>query len=149
MMLFHIRLANGDEIITQTKPSRDGNKYVLVSPLEVQNIVDKDSGCTAIVLYDYVPFGTMTSKIELNKNHIMTMSKVEGQMVEYYRASLEFSTLYGDIEKEQKIKVATDHLNKYIQERNEELTGTDEDEGLLLDDDEIMEALTSSNTTFH
>ena len=153
MNLFHIKLTNGDEIITQTQPSRDDKKYFLLNPLELQDVIDKDTGITAIILQDYVPFNNSKAAIELNKAQVISVCKVDGEMIEYYKASLEFVLLFSAREAGSKIKHATTHLNKYIKEQvQQSLNSSDDPFDQLFEEDldeETLDSLTSSNTTFH
>ena len=155
MNLFHIKLTNGDEIISQTQPSRDNEKYVLLNPLELQDVIDKDTGVTAVILQDYAPFTISKSSIELNKAQVISLSKVEGEMIEYYKASLEFVMLFAAREANEKIKHATTHLNKYINQQVRQSISTDSTMDMMEEifeedlDDDTLDSLTSSNTTFH
>jgi len=159
MKLFHIRLINGDEIISESEASSDQDRYLLVNPLEINNVVDGDTGITAIILQEYSPFNIMGVKIEINKAHVMSLSKVEGEMINYYKASLEFAVLFGNNEKESKIKAATDHLTNYMQcqlkqdSSPEEIEDPFDEDFIELDEDDLdeetLEAITSSNTTIH
>ena len=157
---FHVKLSNGGELITEFQPSSDDSKYVLVNPLELQNVVEQTTATTAVVLYNYAPFSEARATVELNKSAVISISKVTGPMLQYYQASKDFSLLFADKENSDKISSATFHLKKYIDQKMAELSfnpdtkaSIDEIYEEIVNEDDIdeedLEKITSSNTTFH
>jgi len=148
MTLKHLKLVNGDELIAKVKESNAAEfYYTLYNPMLLQNLQDTDSGITAIVLYSYSPFSDVTSGIDIAKNNVMTASNVNGNMKEYYNASLEYSVLYGEREMNERILAAAKSLNKFVHQKIEQSIGlTAREEDL---DEETYDSITSSNTTIH
>ena len=159
MKLFHIKLTNGDELISQTEVvlSSEGDKLYLVNPLILQDVMDKDSGQCAIILHDWVPFNTNKNKVELNEDHIVSKSAVDNSMIEYYKVSLEYCMLFAAKEASEKISNAAAHLNSFIkQEVSKAFTIPTDTTSELYDyvdeedlDEYTLDSITSSNTTYH
>jgi len=157
MNLYHIKLVNGDEIISQTQAATDPEKYFLLNPLEMNNVVDPTSGKTSCVLHSYAPFASNKTTIELSKNQVIAISRVEGEMVNYYKASLEYSVLFGIQDTDDKVKAATEYLKLYIKQQIEgKIDSSDDPFSDLFDevseedlDEETYESITSANTTIH
>lgn len=105
MTVFHIRLLNGDEILTEiidtTKTTIDVNDpYVL-------DEVKSSSGQTTIILTKYLLTKDNKNAVRLNRNHIITISEAHEEIERYYQNSRTFNK---DIEtqKIQEIKRVND-----------------------------------------
>ena len=153
--LWYFKLANGDEVISETSPSTDSNFYCLSNPLEVKDMVDEKTGKSAVILQDYIPYTQIKTSVKISKTQVITQAIVEGSMSEYYSASLEFANLYGIADTEDKILKASNHMRKYINQLlYEDLKEESFLEEILDDediefDDELFEQVTSANTTYH
>ena len=150
MILFHIKLVGGDELIAQTEPSPDPTKYYLLCPMEVQTVID-DKGKGVVVLQAYAPFTSTTERVELSKHQVISISQIIGEMVEYYKASVEYSGLFIVKDTNESIKYATAHLKLFIENKGETdplnyLFEEVDEEDI---DEETLEQITNANTTIH
>ena len=89
----------------------------------------------------------------------MTITKVDNDMIDYYKASLDYAFMFGNKDTTAKIKKATVFLNQYMREQvskhftDAEQGSNESDDYLWIDeedlDEETLEYMTSSNTTYH
>jgi len=139
--LYHIKLSNGEELITELRPATSSDEYILKNPMIIQDVQDPTTGITAIVLLDYAPFNEMKNAVFLNKSQVISKSLVDTAMQDYYRSSLDYSLLYGHRESMTKIKRAADNLALYTKSR------VLESAGYKLEDSNIEEYFTEEELT--
>jgi hypothetical protein len=157
--LYHIKLSNGEELIAELMPATSATEYKLKNPMIIQDVVDPSSGVTAIVLVDYAPFNNMKNSIYLNKSQVISTSVVDTEMSAYYKASLEYSVMYGHKDSMAKIQRAADNLSLFTksrtldtlayttQQETEEYFSEEDLEEQELDD--FFSDQPTSNTTIH
>lgn len=106
----HIRLLNGDELITVVTGEDEKNIYC-ENPLFVDAINDEDGNQRA-VLTNYIKYSDGMPKCTLNKCHVIIAVKVHPEVERYYNNSLIFTKEY-DEEFLNNLKNANENLNEY------------------------------------
>jgi hypothetical protein len=130
----------------------------------LSDVVDQETGATAVILQEFAPFSNGKSHVQVSRTQVTAMYLVSGEMVGYYKASLQYAILFSTRETDSKVKNSTQHLQKYIQEKLDTVTkslavsestiipfvrpGVQEVTEEDIDED-LLDEMTSSNTSFH
>lgn len=109
--IYHIRLLNGDEIISEVD-SENKTSITVLNPLVVEELKNPETGTSSIILSKYSL--SDDHNIKINKNHIITLTTVNDTIMQYYMASLIYSEKYIEQNKINEIKKVTDYLNGII-----------------------------------
>lgn len=160
--LYHFKLINGEEIISEIGTSSNEAEYFLKNPMIIQEVVDQQTSITAIILSDYVPFND-AKNIVLSKASVVSSCRVSEGMAKYYNVSVDFNIYFTTKEVQAKLTKASVTLENYIQTKLKEAfqlpteskaTEDDFDEYFQEIDEEdmdedLLDELTSANTTIH
>ena len=156
--LYHIKLSNGEELISELLPATSATEYKLKNPMIIQDVVDPSTGVTAIVLVDYAPFNAMKNTVHLNRSQVISTSIVDTEMVSYYKASLEYSVMYGHRDSMAKIQRAAENLTLFTKSKLLDTAGytTQQEEHEYFTEEDLLDeelddfySQPSSNTTIH
>lgn len=124
--IYHIKLSNSEEILAELMPSTNKDEYRIKNPLLIQDVVDPQSGISAIVLVDYVPFTDDKSSVFINKDMIISKTKIGTAMLDYYTASLDYSITIGNADILFKIQSAANRLAKYMEAKKDPISVSSE-----------------------
>ena len=84
-----IKLVSGEEVVAKVCYLPEEEKLVLDRPLEVENAKQKKGQVevTGFALKEWVS-ATFDNMFIINKQHIITMVEIEGEIVEFYEKTL-------------------------------------------------------------
>lgn len=84
-----IKLVSGEEVVAKVCYLPEEEKLVLDRPLEVENAKQKKGQLevTGFALKEWVS-ATFDNMFIINKQHIITMVEIEGEIVEFYEKTL-------------------------------------------------------------
>ena len=84
-----IKLISGEEIVSKVSYLEDEDKVLLENPLQVELAKQKKGNLevTGFSFQEWVS-ATFDNMFIINRNHIMTMTEVDGQIVEFYEKTL-------------------------------------------------------------
>lgn len=111
--IYHIRLNNGDEIFGSIEELSD--RIIVEQPLCATEIGDQE-GNVCIGLIGYLPYSQL-SKCSIDKNHIITFSKVNSVTKKFYQLSKYFTNQHDQLMME-KLNSTSDYMQKLIENDN-------------------------------
>jgi hypothetical protein len=111
--IYHLRLINGDELITQME-SESKSSFTLYHPLMAQEMFS-DDGTSAVVLINYMNF-SKNKKCVILRNQVITYNEVPKEVEDFYKNSLVF-TFESDRAMLANIKDANQRLKARINEK--------------------------------
>ena len=84
-----VKLISGEEIIAKVCYLTEENKVLLENPLEVENAKQRRGQLevSGFALREWVS-ATFDNMFLIDKNHILTMTEIEGEIVEFYEKTL-------------------------------------------------------------
>ena len=84
-----IKLISGEEIVSKVSYLEDEDKVLLENPLQVELAKQKKGNLevTGFSFQEWVS-ATFDNMFIINRNHIMTITEVDGQIVEFYEKTL-------------------------------------------------------------
>lgn len=118
MAVFHIRLINGDEILTEIVNEDTTAGIICLHPYVIEEL-KSETGHSTIILSKYLLTPDTENALLLKRDHIVTKTSVHDEIIKYY----ENSKIYNKQIEEQKIaeiKRVNDVLvgiNNQIQEK--------------------------------
>jgi len=84
-----IKLVSGEEVVAKVCYLPDEDKIILDRPLAVENAKHKKGNMevTGFALKEWIS-ATFDNMFVVDKTHIMTMTEIEGEIVEFYEKTL-------------------------------------------------------------
>jgi hypothetical protein len=84
-----IKLVSGEELVSKVCYLPEEDKIILDRPLEVENAKSKKGQMevTGFSLREWIS-ATFDNMFVINKNHILTMVEIEGEIVDFYEKTL-------------------------------------------------------------
>ena len=82
-----IKLVSGEEIVARIAYMPEEESCLIHEPMEVEHVVKKGKGIDGFTLKDWI-HASFDDLFVLPKIHILTMSEIEGEIVEFYEKTL-------------------------------------------------------------
>ena len=84
-----IKLVSGEEVVAKVCYLPDEDKIMLDRPLAVENAKQKKGNIevTGFALKEWIS-ATFDNMFIINKDHVITMTEIEGEIVEFYEKTL-------------------------------------------------------------
>lgn len=117
--IYHLRLVNGDEIITKVTKKTKTLTYVY-EPLFVEEIKNPETGQSSILLTKYLL--SDDNLATFNNAHVISFSSVNKSIEKYYHVSLEYNKKFIEGQKLNEIEKVTKFMNGLVNKNPEEKT---------------------------
>ncbi len=117
--VYIFKLVTGESVIA-TLINADKKSYTLDKPMIINESVDENSSQTAIILSQYNAFDKHQISI-VNKNHVLSVSNVIEEMVEYYEKSIRFNEQIITPKMKKTLTLVNKQINEYLNEYETEV----------------------------